>query len=159
MECLQNCLKSLQMQQQKLKKKRGGEGDTGKRADWPETENSISASMGKSKAPEWCCRGLTEGFSCILVSHPLPLTALFFAFFFNLFYTICVCRSLICVGLSENFKPEMTPSVCVCVCKGETQRQGDLKCRSKMHNLEMRCRKKTYKGDWDRAATCVCVCV
>lgn len=69
----------------KKKKKRGG--DTGKRADWPETENSISASMGKCKAPEWCCRGLTEGFSCILVSHPLPLTALFFAFL--LFFSIC----------------------------------------------------------------------
>lgn len=75
------------------KKKRGGEGDTGKRADWPETENSISASMGKSKAPEWCCRGLTEGFSCILVSHPLPLTALFFAFllFFQfVLYNLCL---------------------------------------------------------------------
>lgn len=31
------------------KKKGGGEGDTGKRADWPETENSISASMGKKE--------------------------------------------------------------------------------------------------------------
>lgn len=75
------------------KKKKGGEGDTGKRADWPETENSISASMGKSKAPEWCCRGLTEGFSCILVSHPLPLTALFFAFllFFQfVLYNLCL---------------------------------------------------------------------
>lgn len=73
------------------KKKKGGEGDTGKRAEWPETENSISASMGKSKAPEWCCRGLTEGFSCILVSHPLPLTALFFAFFFQfVLYNLCL---------------------------------------------------------------------